>query len=358
MTDLNSIFGTSKKYVSPSEAEKGNPNEYKVSYKTGKDGVYTSLIRFVVNPRDPSNSIISKDVTWLKDPITGKSRPVDNPRTLGSDAYNPIDKMFWYYFNTKDAAKIDAVKNLIRTSTQHAAIIQIIEDKQHPELKGKFKIFRYGKKIQDMIDTENTGNNYMQGRDPFSPFTGRYFMLQCCNQGGNNNYDKSQFIDAPNSVSGILYETGQRDANGNSLFFNATPDTQNIQQFLYNYMIENTPKLEEYAYKQWDSSVEDFVTQTLQNIANFIDGGTTHNIFPQNNTVMESIKNSGATPTNVSDMMAAQNITQPTFETPAPTPQIPATINAAQAPVPEFNSMDDINTDAPNSFGEMPDTFF
>lgn len=336
MADFESVFGTGKKYVSPSEAEKGNPREYKVSYKTGKDGQYTSVIRFVVNPRDPGNSIISKDVTWLKDPATGKSRPVDNPRTINAD-YNPIDALFWHYYNTKDASKIDMVKNFIRTSTQHASIIQIIDDKQHPELRGKFMIFRYGKKIQDMIDAENAGNSYMQGRDPFSPFTGRYFMLQCTNQGGNNNYDKSSFIDAANTA--LLYENGQKDSNGNPIYYNATQDTQNIQQFLYNFMMENTPVLEEYAYKPWDSNMEDYVNQTLQNIGAYIEGGNGKNAYSQNNPVMEDVHSRGFNPTSVQEMMAAQNIQQTNVPTAPQFPQQPPqTVNLNQVNLPEVNT--------------------
>lgn len=346
MTDFNLMFGTGKKYVSQSDVEKGNPMEYKVSYKNGKDNVYTSLIRFVVNPRDPKNSIISKEVTWLKDPSTQRSRPVDNPKSINAD-YNPINALFWHYYSSKDATTMENIKKYIKTSTQHASIIQIIQDNQRPELNGKFMIFRYGKKIQDMIDAENAGNSYLEGRDPFNPFTGRCFLITCCEQGGNNNYDQSRFIDFQNN--GLMYDSGKKDASGAPVMFSATPDTPGIQQFLYNYMIEKTPVLEEYAYKPWDSATEDYVTQVLQNIANSMEGKQSGNMYNPGNSIMDNVKTFSGKPGNVSDFMTAQNVAQQ----PVTQQQIP-TVSATQAPVPELNTVqEDSKVEFNNQFEDL-----
>lgn len=366
MSDFNSIFNAGKRYSIGNDDSVGNSREYRVHYSKGKDGIYTSLIRFIVNPRVPTNSIVSKYVSWLTDPVTGKPHPYDNPRSISAD-YNPIDKMFWYYFNCGDAVKKDTVKKLIRTSQQHSAIIQIVEDKNRPELCGKFMIFTFGKKIQDMIDAEYNGNAYMPGRDPFDVFKGRVFMLQCVNQGGNNNYDQSKFIDM--NGGGMLYETGQRDVNGNPVLAAANPNTEGIQQFLYNYLMERTPVLEDYAYKPWDSATEDAVNNTLNNISSAIEQPTGNSFATPVNAVYSSIQAQGApAPTTVMGMMEAQNVaaqpSQQIFQQKAPAyqpVQEPAfqTTNIAQAPVPEVSN---VPQSAPasqpvNQFGDLSEVF-
>ena len=339
MTDLNSIFGSGAKYAQAEETQ-GNANEYKVSYKNGKDGkTYTSLVRFVVNPRNSANSIATKYVTWLKNPVTGRKFPVDNPKTINAE-YNPIDNAFWYYYNTKDARVLGISKECINTTVQHASIIQIIEDPQRPELKGKFMIFRYGKKIQDMIDSENNGTAFSEGHDPFHPFTGRPFMLTCESLGGNNNYDKSRFVDTKNP--GLIYTTGQKDGNGNPVFYASTPETENIQEFLYNYMMTNCPVLEDYEYKPWDSATEEKVNECLSAINSYIYGGETQQTSQQQSPTLNTVNVPVGQPVSVQNIMDSQQISADSqvggFPTVNPGQQ-PQTINVGQAPVPNLNDL-------------------
>lgn len=354
MTDLNSIFGTGAKYAQPSESQT-NPNEYKVSYKDGKDGkTYTSLIRFVVNPRNSANSIATKYVTWLKNPLTGKKFPVDNPRSINAE-YNPIDNAFWHYYNTKDARVIGIVKECINTTAQHASIVQIIEDSQRPELKGKFMIFRYGKKIQDKIDIENNGSVYSPGNDPFHPFTGRPFMLTCVSLGGNNNYDQSAFVNS--QTPGLIYTTGQKDGNGNPVFYASTPETDNIQEFLYNYMMTNCPVLEDYEYKPWDSTTEEKVNECLSAINSYITGDNMQQPVAQSPT-LNNVNVPVGQPMSVQNIAESQQIYNAPaapvmggFPAQAPMPQQP-TMNAAQAPVPNLNDL------TPASAPQQPENQF
>ena len=268
--NFNGMYSKGPRHAE-NNAGKGNSKEYRVSYKQGTGGEYTSLIRFVVNPKRPEDSIVSKWVTWLKDPVTKTSRPIDNPQTVNAD-YNPINALFWPLFRSDNAKLVNLAKECISTNQQHASIIQVINDQNRPELNGKFLIFRYGKKLRDMIDAEENGTQYTEGRDPFDVFTGRCFMLKCVNQGGNNNYDQSKFIDS-STGSGLLFTTGQKDATGKDILFQAKPEIENIQQFMYKYLLDNCPDLSEYAYKQWDSATADYVAQTLQVIENAAQNG-------------------------------------------------------------------------------------
>lgn len=360
VNEFNSIFSSGAKYAQAEETQ-GNTNEYKVSYKNGKDGnTYTSLIRFVVNPRKSTSSIVTKYVTWLKNPLTGRKFPVDNPKSENAE-YNPIDNAFWHYYNTKDAKILDVAKDCIKTSIQHASIIQIIDDPQKPELKGKFMIFRYGKKIQDMIDSENNGNAYSPGRDPFHPFTGRPFMLTCTSLGGNNNYDQSRFVDSSNP--GLLYTAGQKDGNGNPVFYASTPETENIQEFLYNYMLANCPVLEDYEYKKWDSATEEKVNECLAAINTYIYGDDTQVQYgmPQQSPTLSGINAPAGQPLDVRSIMENQNIASAPSAPkmggyPVPNPiQSQPTVNVSQAPVPNLNDLTPTAAQQPdtNQFGDL-----
>ena len=70
MSDINSLFNP--KGVTD-QTQKGNTEVYKVSYKEGKNGVYRSIIRFIPNFADPSKNIMSKNVSFVKNPITQKA---------------------------------------------------------------------------------------------------------------------------------------------------------------------------------------------------------------------------------------------------------------------------------------------
>lgn len=328
--NFNGIFGGGPRHAENDE-NKGNSKEYRVSYKQGNGGVYTSLIRFVINPRNPRESIVSKWVTWLKDPVTKTSRAIDNPQTINAD-YNPINAIFWPLFKSDNAKLVNLAKECISTNRQHASIIQVINDQQRPQLNGKFMIFRYGKKLRDMIEAEENGTQYTEGRDPFDVFKGRCFMLKCVNQGGNNNYDQSQFIDS--SVgSGLLFSNGQKNADGSDILYQATPDINGIQEFMYKYLMDNCPDLSEYAYKPWDSATSDYVSQTLQVIENAAQNGgvpvSTNAFGAPQTAVVNSIPGVATAPTqpqSVQGLLNAQMGAVGGFpQQPVAAPQVPVT---------------------------------
>ena len=61
--------------------EKAKDSEvYTVSYKKGKDNVYKSVIRFLPWYQDTNNNVMSKYITYLKNPINATmARYIDNP---------------------------------------------------------------------------------------------------------------------------------------------------------------------------------------------------------------------------------------------------------------------------------------
>jgi len=56
MTDFNDLFNPK----GPAPREQKTTNEFKPDPKKAKGGIYQAIIRFVVNPANPSKNIMSK----------------------------------------------------------------------------------------------------------------------------------------------------------------------------------------------------------------------------------------------------------------------------------------------------------
>jgi hypothetical protein len=91
--DSNKLFSP----VGATKEEKTNTEQYKVSFKEGKNGVYRSVIRFIPNFADPSKSTMIKSVSWVKNPITQKGMYVDDPRSVGQPS--PVTDMYFNLYN-------------------------------------------------------------------------------------------------------------------------------------------------------------------------------------------------------------------------------------------------------------------
>ena len=199
-TDLSKLFNPQAAVVESPQAVR-NTDEYKVSFKDGKGGIYESIIRFVPWYADPDKSIIAKTVSYVKNPITQQGIYVDDPRTVGS--FSPIIDMFFKFYNSGNAVFQDFGKKHLSSKTQYAALVQIIKDDQHPDLVGKIKVFKFGQKLYDKINAE-MHPAMGQGVLPYHPIYGRYFYLKCTSQSGFNNFDQSYFFDNKNAQNQIL----------------------------------------------------------------------------------------------------------------------------------------------------------
>jgi len=259
-----------------------NTDEYKVSFKEGKGGVYTSIIRFIPYAANPSKSLISKQVSYIKNPITNQSVYVDDPRSIGQKS--PIVDMFFTCWNSGNEQFKQFAKEHISTKQQYISLVQIIQDEQHPELVGKIKVFRFGKKLYDKIEAEMQGI-MGNGNNPYHPITGRYFMLKCVSQSGFNNFDQSTFFDYKNAAgqsvgSGFYYAP---DLNNPTAL---TPVTESSdQQAVADYLMANSPDLSQYDYKPWSAQDDKFINDVLAITANYLEKGTLQSNLQAVNTV-------------------------------------------------------------------------
>ena len=245
-----------------------NADEYKVNFKDGKGGIYESVVRFIPNVADPTKCIMAKQISWIKNPVTQKGIYVDDPRSVGE--FSPVVDMFFKCRNTNNAQIQEFGKAHLSTKQQYAALVQIIQDENHPELVGKIKVLRFGKKVWDKLHNEEHPT-MGQGYNPFHPIYGRYFHIKCVSQSGFNNFDQSSFIDNRNaqgiSMTGFYYEDPAYPGQ-------MVPVTENSnQQAVADWLAANSPDLSKYDYQPWTAEQQTFVNEVLAIIGNYLQGG-------------------------------------------------------------------------------------
>lgn len=257
---------------------KTNSELYKVSYKEGKNNIYTSWVRFIPWVADPSRCIFEKQVSYVKNPMTKQGMYIDDPRTIGE--FSPVSDMFFKFYNTKNDTFVKYGKENLSSKQQYASLVQIIKDEQHPELEGQIKIFIYGKTIWEKLYYEehpDEDHPYGSGINPFHPVNGRFFRIRCTEKSGFNNHDTSMFVDN-NGNNGMYIAIGNR----------MEQVTANIDQnAIVDYLKTYSPDLSKYDYQPWTEEQAKFVDNCLQLASSYLNTGT----IPANTGVVNGTAN-------------------------------------------------------------------
>lgn len=219
---------------------------YKPYPEDGKDGVYKSLVRFIPNVVDPSKSKIHKYYVYLADPSTGKGLSVDCPSTVGKKSV--LKDIFWKLKNSSSAADQELAKSFSRKEDYYS-LIQIVQDKNRPETEGKIMLFKFGKKINDMIEAQ-LKPEYGGAINPFDLFEGKLFSIHARKVGEWNNYDLCSFVGekCPIIVDGKPREKNQDDMNA-----------------ILEYLKTGPQNLGSFDYKDWDDETTNKVMSIIRN---------------------------------------------------------------------------------------------
>lgn len=246
MSNLDIFNLDAESLVTPSKKESKELDFYKPYPEDGKDGVYKSLVRFVPNPADPSKSKIHKYYVYLKDPSTGNGFSVDCPSTVGKKSV--LKDMYWKLQNSHSAADKELAKSFSRKEDYYA-LVQIVQDKNRPELEGKIMIFKFGKKINEMIEAQ-LNPEYGTKVNPFDLFEGKLFSVHVRKVGEWNNYDLCSFVGDRCSiqVNGAAMEKNQDD-----------------MKTILEYMKSAPQNLASFDYKDWDSETTERVMTIIRN---------------------------------------------------------------------------------------------
>lgn len=235
---------------------------YKPYPEDGKDGVYKSLIRLIPNSENPAKSKIHKYYVYLNDPVSGNGFAVDCPSTVGKRSI--LKDLFWKLKNSHSAAEQELAKSFSRKEDFYS-LIQIVQDKNNPDLEGKIMIFKFGKKINEMIEAQ-LQPEYGDACNPYDLFEGREFAISVRKVGEWNNYDLCSFVGerTPIKIQGDQMKKNQEDMDKILEYLNSGP--KNLSAF---------------DYKDWDDDVTDKVMSVIRNtvpeqrIINEIVGGVT-----------------------------------------------------------------------------------
>jgi len=308
MENLNDLFNLqADDLVQKSESTK--TDIYKPTADKGKEGVYSAVVRFIPWHENPKKSIMKKWTCWLVDPLTDKGKYVDCPSSVGQKS--SLQDMFWKLKKSDSVAEQKLAQNFSRRQSM-ATLVQVIQDKNNPDMEGKIMVWPFGikiyNKIQDIMQPE-FGTPHI----PFDLFEGKAFHIKIKKVAGYNNYDDCKFLDnaAPIAVGGTAMDK--------------SPESM---EKIVTYLKEASPDLKKYDFQAWTEDTSAYVSNVIQNT---VPGGRmASDVLAANSTQAASVA-----PTVVSDPLAS---------TPTPAPAATATkasSNTETLPDLDSSSLDD-----------------
>jgi len=237
-----------------------------VDHEKAVNKEYNATGRFLKNPRANKNNsltnIVSKYVSWIPNPNNLDSRIMVDDAGAWGDRNNILTKAF-FALRGHDSLAFQNMASLFSRKLYHFAPYQIIKDAQEPELNGKIKIFRFAKQVDELIDgaLKSDPENGISSKLYSDPIKGHRFILkinqkQVDRKGSDDkmtitNYDKSMFADAATPLTFDEVE-GEwwKDKDG--------------MRGMFNYLNAETPVLEDYMPKKWDTDTENDIIESIK----------------------------------------------------------------------------------------------
>jgi hypothetical protein len=237
MLDTDNLISEHQTYVS---------EIYRPSIIKDKIPHYQSVIKFLPFHEDPKLLWVEKQEVFLTNPDTNDKKSVDCPSTVKEKSV--LQDAFFALYNSNVASEKELSKAFKRRATYYS-IIQIIQDKHHPELEGKIMIYQFGTKIYEKLrETIKPSNDMVDSHQPFDIIKGKLFALDIGMVAGFPNYDRSQFMDK--TLPGLQID-------GKNVMF--ADDPERVKE----YYVKNSPDLSKYSYKAWDDDTKSFVGQVI-----------------------------------------------------------------------------------------------
>jgi hypothetical protein len=245
MEENQDIFNLNPEdYIEKTESKESE--FFKPDPKKGKDNVYKALIRFVPFYKNPKKSKIKKYSYWLVDPLTSDGFSVDCPSSINQKSM--LQDTFWKLKKSPSVAE-QKLSEKFKRRENYYALVQILKDDQDPSLVGKIKVFKFGQKLNNILQGE-LQPEYGKPYNPIDPFKGRIMALTVTIVAGYNNYDTSKFVGDESPVM----------LDGKPL--QQTPEE--MAKFV-DYLKSNSPDLSNYDYKEWTDETRDKVKSVIEN---------------------------------------------------------------------------------------------
>jgi hypothetical protein len=219
---------------------------YKPYPELGKDGVYKSLVRFLPNITNPKKSKVHQYYVWLKDPVDGANHKAICPSTVGKKSI--LKDIFWKLKNSASAKDQELAKSFSRKEDFYS-LIQVVKDANRPDLEGKILIFKFGRKVNDMIE-QQIKPEFGNPSNPYDLFEGKNFGLHVRKVGEWNNYDLCQFVGDKMSLL----------VDGNSV-----EKTEEGRDSVMAYLKTGPLDLGKFDYNDWSSEEHDKIMRIIRN---------------------------------------------------------------------------------------------
>lgn len=287
-----------------------------------EDGVYRSTIKIIYNPFDLANSTFEQQAYWLEDAdggflvvssLTNNDTNCPIFKAWKKCRYAEPGSILW----KQQAAGKEGGKELFNKRFNRYCVIQVMSDKNHPELEGKYMFMKMPKSIYETVkQKENPAKESGKCPIPIRDFLfGRTIDLEvkpgegpkgsmeykrgtsyfceisddtaCC-----TNPDKSPLLDAEQKAVVNTYVNAMREVwkekdpiTRESLRaqVNADPNTAKLRAFYPSIIAkikEFCPNLvEEFKYKEWEPAVAERVQKWIDCV---LAGNTPKEMAPSN----------------------------------------------------------------------------
>lgn len=212
-----------------------------------KNGEYVARIRFLPNVfsgKERKDRIVVPNY-YAVDPAKPENRKYYHAITRGKGNDIASNAFFMYYFKESKTYVPDAPIEVreackqFRRNVHYYSLVQIITDKQHPELEGKILIFRYGKQVNQILDQLIKGDPAIGRKSviPFDPFNGKDFILKISKGTNDEKQDVNSFLHS-SFDDGII----PISLDGGKTRVQNTPEDK---KKIYDWLVANSPKLDQ-----------------------------------------------------------------------------------------------------------------
>ena len=249
--DLKAVFNQDiSKMIDKDEVNSSDFYNPAALMKKDKKTSYNATLKFIPWLKNIPESRIQKWQIFLKNPDKTMTKRLDCATTLGDKQPSILKDIYFALDGSSSAHEKHLASNFGRKK-QIFTLVQIIDDKQHPELIGKIKIWNFGVKVNDKIKLlmKPDADSGEEPNNPYDIVNGKLFALKIQNVTTNDgvmpNYDNSYFY---------------TDRKGNFLFENNEVASKNPKDAemkrIATYILENQPDLEQCAYHRWEDDEE------------------------------------------------------------------------------------------------------
>lgn len=264
---FSELFNANGLNVQSDEHQSENLTEFRPNYRKGQNNRYEAIIRFVPNPVNPaSESIISKWIVYLKNPLTNQGQYVDSPTSIGEK--DPMSDMFFSLRGSQNK-QVQALADDFKRHQKFYSLVQVIKCVHEPKLEGKILIWSYGIKMMEKIRTEMAAPQMpgMPIHQPFDLFNGRLLkVIAVSSQQNFNNLDQSIFCDISYPNNCLVMPVPDPNDPSKTVSTHITREiaaTPEGQKMIQEFLTKNSPDISKNRFQPWDANTKKYVDDMI-----------------------------------------------------------------------------------------------